>query len=127
LIRFFISLVIATGFVAGAVLFGVHEEWFMRPTFFIKTLVFLVFGTAVIFVYLYKANKTGFFLQLYLLTMVLKLLAYCGYNLIMILTDRASAVENVVFFMVTYFIFTLLEIVFLYGKISGQNTTQNHS
>jgi hypothetical protein len=125
LIRFFISLAVTAAVVAGFVLWGVNDGWFEFPSFFLKTLIFLVFTTSVIFVYLYKANKPTFFLQLYLMTMVLKLLAYLGYNFIMILNDRASAVGNVVFFMVTYFLFTVVEIVFLYHKISGQNPSEN--
>lgn len=118
-------MAIATAVVAGFVWWGAGEGWFLLPTFFLKTLIFLVFSTSVIFVYLYQANKPTFFLQLYLVTMVLKLLAYCAYNFIMILNDRASAVGNVVFFMVTYFLFTILEIAFLYHKISGQNPSGN--
>jgi hypothetical protein len=125
LIRFFISLAVAAAVVSGFVLWGVNDGWFEFPSFFLKTLIFLGFTTSVIFVYLYKANKPTFFLQLYLMTMVLKLLAYLGYNFIMILNDRASAVGNVVFFMVTYFLFTVVEIVFLYHKISGQNPSEN--
>jgi hypothetical protein len=125
LIRFFISLAVATAVVAGVVQLGADRGWFECPSFFVMTLVFLVFSTSVIFVYLYKANKPTFFLQLYLFSMVLKLLAYCGYNFMMILNDRASAVGNVVFFMVTYFLFTVVEIMFLYWKISGQNPSEN--
>ena len=127
MIRFFIALTVLTGIVAGAVLYGVQQSWFEKPTFFPITLGFLVFGTALIYVYLYRANTTGYFVQIYLVTMVMKLLAYCGYNLLIILKDRSSAVGNVVFFMITYFLFTALEIAFLYGKISGENSAQNRS
>ena len=72
-----------------------------------------------IFVYLYKVNKPDFFVQLYLLTMAVKLVAYGAYNLLMILKDKSGAAENVVFFMILYLVFTTLEIVFLYRKITG--------
>lgn len=125
MIRFFISLAVATALIAGFVLWGVDETWFQRPSFFVQTLIFLVFSTGLIYVYLYQAKKPTFFLQLYLLTMVLKLLAYCAYNFVMILNDKMNAVGNVVFFMITYFLFTVLEIAFLYHKISGQNPSEN--
>ena len=118
--RFFISLFAAAAFIALVTLFGVDQGMITRPTFLYKTLVILVLTTGIIFVYLYTARKPQFFLQLYLLTMVVKLLAYCAYNLVMVLSDRASAIENVVFFMVVYFVFTFLEIAFLYRKISAQ-------
>ena len=78
----------------------------------------LAASTGIIFRYLHKADSGAFFVQMYLLTMAIKVLAYGAYNLIMILRDKGSAVENVVFFMVTYFIFTALEIGFLHRKIT---------
>ena len=90
---------------------------FQAPSFFLSTLLLLAVSTGVIYRYLHKADSGVFFVQMYLLTMVIKVLAYGAYNLIMILRDKASAVENVVFFMLTYFIFTALEIGFLHRKI----------
>ena len=54
--------------------------------------------------------------------MAVKLLAYGAYMLGMILQDKAGAAANVVFFMVVYFVFTALEIGFLYRKIQPLNT-----
>jgi hypothetical protein len=51
--------------------------------------------------------------------MVVKLLACFAYNLVMILEDRTGAAFNVIYFMVVYFLFTALEIAFLYRRISG--------
>jgi hypothetical protein len=121
LFRFFIALLLTAVAIAAVVLLAASSGYFIKPSFFLKTLVLLTFSTAVIYVYLYKASKPEFFLQLYLLTMVVKLLAYCAYNLVMILKDKPAAVGNVIFFMVTYFLFTLLEIGFLYRKIAGGN------
>lgn len=119
--RFFIALLLTAALIAATVLLAASSGYFAKPTFFLKTLILLTFATGMIYVYLYKANKPEFFLQLYLLTMVVKLLAYCAYNLVMILTDKAAATGNVVFFMATYFVFTILEVAFLYGKIAGRN------
>jgi hypothetical protein len=52
--------------------------------------------------------------------MVVKLLAYGAYNFVMIIDDRGGATENVVWFSVLYFIFTAVEIGFLYRRISRQ-------
>jgi hypothetical protein len=119
-IRFFVVLLLTAGVIVAAVHIGVAEGYFSQPTFFWKSLIFLTFSTAMIFVYLYKANNPGFFLQLYLLTMVVKLLAYCAFCLVMILTDKRSAIGNAVFFMSTYFVFTVIEIAFLFKRINGQ-------
>lgn len=103
--------------------YAYQQLWIPRlPSFFYQTLIFLLFTTATIFVYLFKVDKPGFFIQLYLLTMVVKFIAYGAYNLLMIMEDRAGASVNVVFFMILYFTFTGVEIGFLYRKIS--NTEQ---
>jgi hypothetical protein len=118
--KFFISLFISGALLGGITLFGVGEGAFGKPSFFFQTLIFLIFSTGLLFVYLFKANKPDFFLQLYLLSMTVKLLAYCSYCLIVILKDRSGAIENVVFFMVCYFVFTVIEIGFLYRKINSR-------
>jgi hypothetical protein len=100
---------------------GSSAGLFDRPSYFNATLVLLLLTTGVIYVYLHRAMKPEFFLNLYLLTMVIKVIAYCAYNLVIIMRDRQAAVTNVGFFMVTYIVFTGIEIAFLHRKISGEN------
>ena len=119
MIRFIIVLLITGGILAVSGIVAVQQHILPGlPSFFFQTLIFLVFSTGMIYAYLHKAATPGFFVQLYLLTMAVKLLAYGAYNLIVILQDRPGAGENVVFFMITYCLFTVLEIVFLYRKIT---------
>lgn len=120
MIRFVIVLTVSA-LVVGGFTWGAYAlQWIDQfPSFFYQTLIFLVFSTTTIFAYLHKINKPDFFVQLYLLTMAVKLLAYGAYNLVMIVKDNAGASVNVVFFMMLYVIFTVLEIAFLYRKISG--------
>jgi len=120
LIRFGFALVVSATVLAGLTWVAQHQLWIDRlPSFFYQTTIFLVFTTTTIFVYLYNINKPDFFVQLYLLTMALKFVAYGTYNLVMLLEDKAGAVMNVFFFMVLYVVFTVLEIAFLYRKIAG--------
>src|SRR5688572_23306152 len=103
----------------GLVWLAVDFKWMAAmPSFFFQTTIFLLFGSGLLYIYLYRFNKPDFFIQLYLLSMAVKLLAYGAYNFFMIMEDRAGAVYNVVWFMTLYFIFTALEIGFLYQKIS---------
>jgi hypothetical protein len=88
------------------------------PSFFFQTLVLLLFGTCLLYVYMYRLNKAAFFVQVYLLTMAIKLLAYGVYNYFIITDDQSEAVPNVIWFMLLYVIFTVLEVAFLYQKIS---------
>lgn len=119
MIRFILVLLIVAAVVAGFILLAHQLQWIeVLPTFFYQTLIFLLFSTALIYRYLYRAEKPGFFVQLYLLTMAVKLMAYLAYNLVVVMEDPGGATLNVVFFMSTYCIFTALEIVFLYRKIT---------
>ena len=118
MIRFFITLVVVTTVLVSITWILVNKQWITIPSFFFQTIIFLLFGTGVLFVYLYRFDKPDFFIQLYLLTIAVKLLAYGAYNFFMIMEDGKGAVHNVVWFMLVYFIFTALEIVFLYKKIS---------
>jgi hypothetical protein len=119
-IRFIITLLLSACLIGAFVIYASEQGYFARPSLYLVTLIFLTFSTALIFFYLYTAEKPGFFVQLYLLTMAVKVLAYLAFCFVMISKDKASAAGNVVFFMCTYFVFTALEIGFLYRKISSQ-------
>lgn len=120
MIRFFLTLIFASGLMITMVWAMVSNGWWITtlPSFFYQTISFLLFGTGLLFVYLYKFDKPDYFVHLYLLTMAVKLLAYGAYNFFMVIEDRQQAVENVVWFMVLYIAFTGIEISFLYQKIS---------
>jgi len=122
LIRFFVFLVLTALILGGAVWIGHDQGFFSMPSFFFKTLLFLVFGTALIYRYLIRVEKPELFVQLYLILMAVKLIAYGAYCGVIITQDKAGAAANVVFFMIVYFAFTALEIGFLFHKISAKNT-----
>jgi len=118
-IRFFVVLLVAALAIAGLTILALHLSWIdVLPSFFYQIILFLLFATFVVFRYLYKIDKPDFFVQLYLLTMAVKFVAYGVFNLIVILDDRPGAAKNVAFFMLNYVLFTALEIAFLYRKIS---------
>jgi hypothetical protein len=79
--------------------------------------IFVVFSTGLLFIYLYKARREHF-VQLYLLTMVVKLLAYGGFAIFIILEDQTNARVNIGLFLSYYVVYTLLELVFLFPKIN---------
>lgn len=110
----------ASALLMMAVAYGsVGQPWLNElPSYFFQTLILLLFGTGLLYIYLYRFNRQDLFVHIYLLSMVVKLLAYGAYNFFMIIDDEAGAVSNVSWFMLLYLIFTLLEIVFLYKKIS---------
>jgi len=87
------------------------------PSFFWEIQIFVISTTFFLFRYLYRVAREQF-VQLYLLTMVVKLLGYGGFAVFVILEDRANASLNVAFFLISYLVFTLLELGFLYPKIN---------
>lgn len=119
MIPFFIVVIAVSVALPPAVTSLYEQGWLLqRPTFLYETTWLVAFATSVIFVYLYRWGKAGYFVQLYLLSMALKLIACLAYCIFMILEDRQGAVPNVLYFMAIYFVLTALEIGFLYRKIS---------
>lgn len=113
-------MIVLTVGLPPAVTFAFSRGWIPGiPTFLFETTWLVAFATTVLFIYLYRAGKSSWFVQLYLLSMAVKLLAYFAYNLIMVMEDRKGAVMNVLYFLALYFIFTAVEIAFLYRRISG--------
>lgn len=117
MIRFFLVLGLVA-FTLATAAWMILSPGGALPSFFFQSLIFLLFGTGLVYVYLYRFNRPDFFVQLYLLTMAVKMLAYGGYNFFMVVEDRAGGAKNVIWFMLLYCIFTGLEIAFLYQKIS---------
>lgn len=70
-----------------------------------------------------KRDKPELFVYMYLGTLGIKLIAYAVYLVFMVKRQPETAVENVVFFMIGYVIFTALETVFLYRIV---NRSEKH-
>lgn len=99
---------------------AVASHWLQdTPTFLFETTWLVALVTSILFVYLYRLQKAHYFVQLYLLTMVAKLVAYLVYNTIIVLEEPKHAAANVLYFLTVYVVFTTLEIACLYRKISA--------
>jgi hypothetical protein len=90
-----------------------------RPSFSSQTIILISVITLAIYFYLSKPKLKNYFLQIYLASMVVKLIAYCAYNFLIIIRDRPNAFANVIVFLIAYAVFTGVEIAFLYRKITG--------
>jgi hypothetical protein len=116
LIKFLGTLIFA------AVIFLAIGQWGLeaRPEYFFRTLIFLFISTAGLYRFLLrtKQQRPDFFVQLYLATMVVKLIAYGAYLFVVVTAQPEKAVYEVFFFMVVYFIFTAIEIGFLYRHVN---------
>ena len=114
---FYLALTGVAMLLAGATLILASFSFVEKPSFFWETHVLLTFGTGLIFYYVYNTDQTTF-TNFYLFTLVLKLLAYAVYCLIMIVMDPTGATANVVFFMILYLVYTIIEVIFLYPRIT---------
>ncbi len=116
MLKFSITLSLLTLLIGGVVWAGNLPF----PSYFFQSLILLYAGTAGLYYYLLKVRQTrpDFFVQLYLLTIAVKLLAYGAYLGYVIWDDPESSGANVVFFMSVYILFTVLEVGFLWRKVS---------
>ena len=116
MIKFLVTLTLTALFI-GAIGFWALET----PTeYFFRTLIFLFVSTAGLYRFLLrtKQQRPDFFVQFYLATMVVKLIAYGAYMFIVVTSQAEKPVYDVAFFMVVYFIFTAIEIGFLYRQVN---------
>ena len=116
MIKFLITLTFAALFIGVVGFFGFE----IVPAYFFRTLLFLFISTAGLYRFLLrtKQQRPDFFVQFYLATMVVKLIAYGAYIFIVATSQAEKAVYDVAFFMVVYFIFTAIEIGFLYRQVN---------
>lgn len=125
MVRFLISLLILALLIYGSLFGALRLGWIDHvPTYYVEVLLFVFLTTLILFSYLYRAAPGAHFVQLYLLTMVLKLLGYAAFGLVIILSDRGGAASNAALFIITYLMFTALEVAFLYRKIRGGSNPQ---
>jgi len=98
-----------------------HMAFPLLPSFFYQTIALLLMGTIGLYFYLVdvKRQKTEYFVPLYIATMFVKILAYGAYILFVVWDDPSQASNNALLFMVTYFLFTAAEVLFLYRKVNG--------
>ena len=113
--KFLITIsIVALGILAIS-LWGIEKQ----PEFLYQTLVFLFLATAGLYRFLLKTKleRPDYFVQLYLLTLVVKIIASATYLFVMVIGQPDPA-RDVVFFMAVYFVFTALEIGFLYKRVN---------
>ena len=116
----FVAVVLAVGVCALLItLLSVSLGWIESPpSYYVQSLLILGIFTVVIYRYLDRLKNPEIFVQIYLLSMMVKLIAYGVYVVLMIIDDKAGANQNVVFFLVLYVLFTALEVGFLHRKIA---------
>jgi hypothetical protein len=95
-----------------------------RPTYFYETISLLAATTAGLYFLTLKTKKTlpGSFVQVYLGTLVIKILAFGAYIFVVVLDDASGAMANAIFFLSAYLLYTILEVSFLYFRVRQEGT-----
>lgn len=112
---------LVTAAIFGLVYLTESRQWV--PVFYYKKeiILFIAFITTVIYGYARRFIGTPYFVHMFLLSLVVKLLASVIFLLFVVLPDTAHANASIILFMPVYMVFTALEIGFLYPGIAKIN------
>ena len=112
--------IITTSIISLLLISGGYLFFNALPGFFWESIILLLVSTVGLYRFLIniKRDKPDFFVPLYLATLTVKLIAYGAYIFAMAKLQPEWLVENVVFFMIGYVIFTGAETYFLHRFVS---------
>lgn len=102
----------------GFIWIGAEKGWFSMPSFSILITATSIVTTVSIYAVLAKTANPQAFVNLYLLSIVMKLGLYLALLLIIRFIDPQSLIPNALFLMATYLLFTVLEVGFLFAKVN---------
>jgi hypothetical protein len=114
-----------TGLVALAILAiliaGSDAGWFDDPSFSREILAFFSLSNVTLYWAVGRnlSDHPDDFVKVYLGATVLRILFFGGFILAVILLDRSGAAGNTLFFLVCYFLFTIMEVGALWLKIKS--------
>jgi len=118
--RFTVSLFVTA---AAAQLVAIYSGWMSGPTMFSLIMnVFMLGLTALVFRIVSAINDRQRFTQVYLATIVIKILAVCSFAAVLIVLDRDHARSNIVFLLVLYAVYTAIEVTFLVLAASSKQS-----
>lgn len=97
---------------------GAGKGWFSMPTYALQITIISVITTASIYMVLARTAKPQLFVNLYLLTIVMKLIFYSALLLMMRLISPQSLEPNAILILAAYLLFTFLEVGVLFAKVN---------
>jgi len=109
-------------FVIGVVYTGHHLNWFEAPAATREVVMFMFLAHVGLYVLINKllGQRPEDFVKIYLGITVLRILFFGMFIFAVIFLNPAGAHSNVVVFLISYFLFTALEVTALFSKINGQ-------
>jgi|GEM_PF-5983680 len=114
--RFNIALAALTGTSFLTHQLAASRLWWPQPSWFLESLLFTAFSTALVYHYLlaFLKRQPGKFILLYLLSITVKVLAAVAYLVTLLVLEPGGRPANAVAFLILYVLFTLLEVIFLW-------------
>ncbi|HRI78195.1 MAG TPA: hypothetical protein PLR06_01565 [Cyclobacteriaceae bacterium] len=118
MVKFLIFLGILT-VLMGITVYAAHEFGnFPLPTFYRAILIYMFCTTITAFYILGRNLPPALFTQAYLISIVMKMITGGAFIFLIIFIDPAGARVNATLFIVSYLLFTALEVGFLYRNIN---------
>jgi hypothetical protein len=106
------------GLVYGFVWMGAGMGWFVMPSSAILIISISIVITAAIYTILTKTANPQSFVNVYLLTIVMKMGFYLALLVVIRFLDPLSLFPNALFLVVAYLLFTALEVGVLFVKVN---------
>ncbi len=125
MLRFSILTILLAVALFGLVEAGVARGWFLRPTFELEILIFLVSAHLVLYSVITRQlnQRPENFVKVYLGSTVLRILFFGIFVFAIIKLDPPSGTQNALLFLISYFLFTSLEVLALYVAVVSQKPT----
>lgn len=102
----------------GFVWMGAGKDWFSMPSSAMLITAISIITTAAIYTVLAKTANPQAFVNVYLLTIVMKIGFYLALLLIIRFIDPQSLIPNALFLVAAYLLFTALEVGVLFAKVT---------
>jgi hypothetical protein len=121
-LRFLINLSLGTVLLVLTLWGGTLLDWWLFPSLWMEIVFFLFFITLILTNYLFnlRQKQPQVFVQFYLLSITIKIIAGLGFVFLLIWKAPSEVRGNVGLFIISYLIFTGLEVIFLMRKANPE-------
>jgi len=121
-LQFALQLSIVTVILSAILLVVVEFSKLELPTFTTSIFIFLFLVTYLIFLFQIRIllNNPEYAMHVIIGSLIIRLILFVIFNFIMIYTDRANALPNVVLFFAIYIAYTVVEMIALFRRINLQ-------
>lgn len=126
MIRFIIQVLTLAAALVGLASLGSSQGWFDYPSYTLEIVIFLAAahlgGYCVVIRQLNQRPED--FVKIYLGLTVLRILFFGIFIFAVIKLDAQQDAGNALFFLVSYFLFTALEVIALFQVVNGKTPTK---